>query len=197
MSSWAELEPALAAKYVRGLASSEQAPLISSLVKGLSKVDPGGAAALPNAQLEEPSGATGLVDAADLVAGRWGDLDVEAAGAWAQTLQEGSMRRPVVPTVAHDWVRADLEGASEWIATLDPGVSRDRAVTILVGQLSGPDPEAAFAWALTLKDTDHWASKLEDVLTSWRDRDYDAAFQVFQKADLDEETRESLSPRFK
>ena len=197
VSSWAELEPALATKYVRGLASSEQAPLISSLVKGLSNVDPGGAAALLDAQLEEPSRTTGLVDAADLVAGRWGDLDVEAAGAWAQTLQEGSMRRRVVPTVAHDWVRADLEGASEWIATLDPGVSRDRAVTILVGQLSGPDPEAAFAWALTLENTDHRASKLEDVLTSWRDRDYDAAYQAFQAAELDEKTRETLSWRFK
>lgn len=101
-----------------------------------------------------------------ICAGRWAELDPEAAAAWVATLPDNSRAKE---ELAKSWASFDETAASQWAASFPDGAARDGAATGMVWAIGRWDPETAWQWVNSISDDDQRRHSLTDLATVWED----------------------------
>ncbi len=119
----------------------------------------------------------------------WSHKDPAAGAAWLGRLPEGRLRSVSTEALAESWTNSDPIAASAWINTLTASEDKDWIVLNLVDKLQHNDPEAAVVWVGQVQNVGTREAVCHDVFDMWLRKDYAAAAQALQKADVPEETK--------
>ena len=101
-------------------------------------------------------------------------MNLEEAGAWAQSLPDEGMRQSSIHSILPRFAYSDPESASKWAASLDSDIS-STAIHKVGEAWAHRDPPASAEWLSSLPESKGSNSGLETALHHWAGRDPTAA----------------------
>jgi len=101
-------------------------------------------------------------------------MNLEEAGAWAQSLPDEGMRQSSIQSILPRFAYSDPESASKWAASLDSDIS-STAIHKVGEAWAHRDPPASAEWLSSLPESKGSNSGLETALHHWAGRDPTAA----------------------
>ncbi len=119
--------------------------------------------------------------AAKTVASRWGELDPNAALAWAASLTDQDARNKAYTGAIDGWAYHDPFAAAEWLSHQPMGPERDAATQPLVMRVAESDPAGAWEWAGAIQEPTFQQNSRLMMLATWEKRDPEAARAAYQK----------------
>ncbi len=79
------------------------------------------------------------------LAGRWGEIDPQAALAFGQSRGNLGERIQIISGVVSGWAENDPTAAIAWAKQLPPGQTRNQALTAIASTVGAQDPHAVIA----------------------------------------------------
>jgi hypothetical protein len=106
-------------------------------------------------------------DLRQLLVRRWAENDAPATAAWAEQLEESSLRRTACEQIAIAWANADLPAATAWVQALADGDSKATAALSLAYEASRSEPVTALDVAGALPSGPQRDDLLVHAISQW------------------------------
>ncbi|MDP6858799.1 MAG: hypothetical protein QF426_03165 [Verrucomicrobiales bacterium] len=178
MTGWASTSPDQAIAWFNDLDKLNDKRLSKndlkrSIVEGLANTDPDRAINFISS-LKESGDREAHRMIHDVARKATRSMNLEEAGAWAESLPDEGMRRSSIHSILPRFAYSDPESASKWATGLDSDISAT-AIHKVGEAWAHRDPPASAQWLSSLPESQGSNSGLETALHHWAGRDPKAA----------------------
>lgn len=104
-----------------------------------------------------------------------GNLGIEGAAQWSQSLPDGDLKGAALDRVAHSFTNRDPEAAAQWVEQFAGQSFADRAIEEVGDEWAERDPASAVNWLETLGEGRGQNMGLSSAFGEWAQRDPVAA----------------------
>jgi len=123
----------------------------------------------------------GVVTLAGHLAGRWSEVDPQAALAYVAALPPSCVRNEALRTILGEWTVSDPAACVKWVDALPPGKEKDAHSVTVFYSMAAQDPRRALALATSLRGIQAKPQLYATILRRWAESNPPAAARAAVK----------------